>query len=119
MSLDAKVDEMNNLLHEMKPMLSVCASSLVSLDTRQRLMEIKFAETDVRLTGVIRDLDHLGQKVRMRDRARPVRNGESGSRWIAFLEFLAVLPHYWGAIVVTGSFITTAVVILYKHWPGR
>ncbi len=119
MDLEGKVDEMRGMLHEMKPVIAASARSLESLDSRQRRMEIKHAEMDVRVGRVITDLDNLGRKVRgYSDRHKlQAAAGHDSGRWLSFLEVLAAAPKYWHVFFTLGSFILTAVVILVRHWP--
>ncbi len=119
MGLEEKVDGMLALLHSMKPVIDSSAASLLALDQRQRSMEISSAQNDVRVARLISDLDGLGRKVRaLTDRRRLHEAGAAeGTRWMTFLTILAALPKYWPVIVAVGGFVTTAAVILWKHWP--
>lgn len=110
MDLEGKVDEMRGMLHEMKPVIAASAETLKSLDDRQRALEIGHAEHKVQIVRIQSDLDGLGRKVRSQP-ARVQPASHDGSKWIAFLEVVAVLPKYWQALIVLGSLAMTMLAL--------
>lgn len=118
MDLEQKVDDVRDMLHEMKPVVSALARSTESLDVRMRAIEIKQSEHDVKLLRTQSDVDGLGRKVRaQRERHIHGPADSEGSRWIDFLEVLAAVPKHWHVILTLGSMVTTAVMVLIRHWP--
>lgn len=120
MSQEEQISEMNGMLHEMKPQLASCLEGVRSVEMRTRFLETRVEQHDVKIDRLLSDVDGIGKKIRQHmDRDRIHAAGEKRSnKWIAFLEFLAVLPQYWH--VVLGGFIALVgiagvVVRLIEH----
>lgn len=119
MDNDQKLDDMHGMLHEMRPMLAEVRDTQKAMDSRLRIVEVVAVEHKVKIDRIQSDLDGLGRKVRARPTGADAagRGEPRGGKWLAFLEFLAVVPQYWHVIFSLGSLVTTAAVILYRHWP--
>lgn len=87
-----------------------------SLAERLGRVEVRLGQHDVRSDRFDEDLYSLGEKMRRRlSLPRPMQE-DSGSKWLAFLNLLAVAPKYLHVVlsIVMAILGTLGVTIVYK-----
>jgi hypothetical protein len=111
-----KIDEMHGMIHAMKPMLEDVRADQKAMDSRMRVNEARGERHEVKIDRIQSDMDGLGRKVRNCQPASiaEVRGEPRGGKWLAFLEFMAVVPQYWHVCLSIASVGISAVVIAWK-----
>jgi hypothetical protein len=115
---DRKIDEMHGMIHSMKPVLESVREDQRAFELRLRGAETTATEHKVKIERIQDDLDGLGRKVRSYPVADAALRGEPrGGKWLAFLEFMAVLPQYWHVVLSLGMTVVAALTIVWHHFP--
>lgn len=117
MDIEGKVDEMRGMLHELKPVVMGIHEGQKAIEERMRSVESIGVAHEIKITRVERDMDRLGQKIRSTQSVSvaEIRGEPRGGKWLAFLEFFAVLPQYWHVILSIGMGALTTLTLLWRH----
>ena len=116
MTLDDKVDMIYTGICEMRPILMATAESVRTMDLRQRFLETRVEQHDVKLERAIADIDGIGKKVRISDDQSKISNNSDDTKWIAVLKFLAILPHYSKGIWTFALFVISILCALFAFF---
>lgn len=128
MGQEDKIDQMNGLLHEMKPMLESVVDGQKTMDARMRSIEVRAEQHHVKIGRLQSDMDGMGQLVRRYSEVKvtsgingindleELRGTPRGGKWLAILEFLAVAPQYWHIIISIFMTAITVCTLVLRHY---
>lgn len=118
---DKKIDEMRDMLHEMKPVLLDVREGQKAMDDRLRASELQGAAHGVKIDRLKEDVDGLGRKVRgievRGNLAAAVAPAPREGKWAAAAEFLGAIPAYWHFLGYVAAGALSVAAFFVRHKP--
>jgi hypothetical protein len=112
---EKKIDEMRDMLHELKPVVLDIREGQKAIDIRMRAVEVLGAAHTVKIDRIQTDMDGLGRKVRSIETRPPSGPpAPAPGRWDSMVDFLAAVPAYWHVAAYAVTALIAFVAILRK-----
>lgn len=111
-----KIDEMRDMLHELRPVVLGIREDTKSMDERLRGSEIRAAEHGVKIERLQDDVDGLGRKVRAVEVRQPTTLPPSDTgRWASIAELLGAIPGVWHFVGYAVAGIISIAALIARH----
>ena len=117
MDTNEKLDEALKSLYRMEPKVDSIHEGQKAMDIRIRVVETQGTEHKIIIARALEDLDGLGRKVRSYPPTAAARAESRGGKWMAFMEFLEVLPGYAKFIIPWAMAAGAIVVAAWRRRP--